>query len=676
MTLAPISFRELAEELEQQGAGDLVDELEESRSSKLTRNFPKPGVLDVTLLRDYLEELYRPLHEGEKRSQGEGAYSYTGLRGLRDLRYGRDKTPLKLQQRLQNDLRIRSMASHRLITNIAALLGRNQMQVTIPAASGQSRARQRAQKEQRWCRQLETYLEDGKLFPPIQESDDAQCEAFGGWEIYLTDAYDDIDFDRLEGETDKEWEQRVDTEKREAGMPFGIRAIDPMSTFIEPDESAPNGIGGVLIIEKKRRRPLRNRLAARYGEDKAQKILPPLPGDPGSSGGLGGTTGGEYGETETIRYYDPVWYGYMVDGKWVEEPTRHGLPGVPIIPAWGRVTSGRNFGDKFQGVAYHYAFTEPIANDIATQKADATLTYNRPKLVGVGDANAPESTSPTLNLAGPELLMLPPGFTPVDIYKDFRQQQTDPILQLIMGFGEQNALAPVAQGVPPSADASGFALNLMSSNALGPFSPFFKNKANAWARLINFVRIMIRDTIGESVYMPVSGQSEEGSELVEWLELGPDDITDIPSRVTLDPLSDQERMAISKWLESGVLNGVIPKRILAMKGYGIEDWQEAQDEIWLEQASGFYDQLRMQQVQAELVAEAQPAGSPIVGPDGQPLPPSQGDMQEVGAAPIDPRASTIGKVPGRGGGMGFAEGNAGARPPQQGLQHGDLGQVA
>lgn len=554
------------------------------------------------------------------------------------------------------------MQSHRLIFQARSLLGRNPPVIRIPAASGGTRDIERATEETRWSNEAIRALERRSLFSPMQESDDAQCEAFGGWEVYLTEAYDKIDFERGESENDRDYERRIDKAIREAGLPFGIRPLDPLSTLIDPTDDG-EGINAALIVEKKRYRPLKNRMRRRYGED-SEEYRRISEGDFGESGF--GTTS-PLGEVETIRYYDPVWYAYMVNGALVEVK-RHGLPGVPVFPAWGFVTSARNMGDKFQGVAYALTYTEPIANDLLTQETDSRLTYNQPKPIASAEADAPAPDEDTLDLSGSALRLLPPGYKLDDAYRYFRSQNIDPTISMLLGLGQGQSLSPVVSGQSPSADSSGFSLNLLTSNAIGPYMPLIQNKATAVGKMVDFLRRMVRDTIREPVSLPTIGKGEADEAVVEWITLTPDGVTDIPAQVQIDPQSDAERIAIAEWLASGVERQVVPERILQERGYGADDVEHWNEEIDRDAARKMMRPLRVQQAMLELQEEAAMATAPpvIFGPNGQPV--STGDLQQAGGLPVPPEPSTVGRENVAG------PGNvAGQRPQQQPFTPGDPG---
>lgn len=656
MTMLAGQIRDdIEEELRRQGAMlDDYSSLPESDESEADENpfghlekyYPKPTVSDIRALRDWLQEFYRPLHEGHQlyaaNKNREGA-RYTGLTGLRKLRYGQDTTSEKLYRRLSNDVRVRSMQSHNLIFKVRSLLSRNPMQVSVPAESGSGPAIDRATKETRWANELQKAFARRGTFNPFQESDDAQCEAFGGWVFFLRDAWDTIDMEPGEGDEDesgkptKGYEERIGKEKRERGLPFGIRALDPLSTLIDPTEDG-EGINAVIIVERKRARPLLEKLRSK-GEDIAERVKA------GAFGGSGFDPNSVDGEFETIQYFDPCWYAYIVEGTEVEV-TKHGLPGVPVFPAWGFITSARNMGDKFQGVSYALQMTEAIANDVLTQEVDSRLTYNRVKLIGEAEAGVNEPDEEVLDIQGPDAKLLPPGYALKDAFAGFRSSAVDPAIQTMLGLGAQQSAPSVMSGQSPSGDASGYSLNLLTQNAIGPYSPLLDNKATAWGNLVDFIRKTVKYTLRESVPLPIAHTGENGETTVEWLELAPDDISDIPCIVSVDPTSDLEKIAISKWLLEGVNGGYVPPRILQEQGYGSKDASAWDEEIIRAQAKRMYGQSLVQLAYQELMQEIQATQEPpaVSGPDAQQM----AETDNPTGLPREARPSTVG-----------AQGNAG-----------------
>lgn len=670
-TLAGSVRDDIEEELKRQGAMlEDFDSLPESEEAEIEENpfghlekyYPKPTASDVTSLRDWLQEYYRPLHEGRQlyaTNENREGQAYTGIVGLRKLRYGQDTTSDKLYRRLSNDVRVRSMQSHNLIFKVRSLLSRNPIQVSVPAESGSGPAISRATKETRWSNELSKAFARRGTFNPFQESDDAQCEAFGGWVFFLREAWDDIDMEPGEGDEDeggqptKDYEERIGRQKRERGLPFGIRALDPLSTLIDPTDDG-EGINAAIIVEKKRARPLLEKL-----KDKDTELHERVKA--GAFGGSGFDPTSYDGEFETIQYWDACWYVYMVEGT-VVTIEKHGLPGVPVFPAWGFITSARNMGDKFQGVAYALQMTEAIANDVLTQEIDSRLTYNRVKPIAEAEAGVSEPDEEIMDLQGPELKLLPPGYVVKDLFQGFRSTAVDPSISTMIGLGAQQSAPSVMSGQSPSADASGYSLNLLTQNAIGPYSALLENKANAWGNCVDFIRKTVKYTLRESVPLPIPQTGENGETTVEWLEIAPDEISDIPCLVTVDPTSDLEKIAISKWLLEGVAGDFVPPRILQEQGYGSKDASAWDEEIIRAKAKRMFAQNLVQLAYQELIQEIQATQEPaaVNMPNGQQV---AGTDNPTGL-PREARPSTVGAQPG-----GTAGQMPSGQPTQQAAQY-------
>jgi hypothetical protein len=136
------------------------------------------------------------------------------------------------------------------------------------------------------------------------------------------------------------------------------------------------------------------------------------------------------------------------------------------------------------------------------------------------------------------------------------------------------------------------------------------------------------------------GTGEEGRRTVEWLELGPDDISDIPCIVTVDPTSDLEKIAISKWLLEGVMGQYVPQRLLQEKGYGSDDASAWNEEIIRDQAKRLYASQLVQLAYQELVQELQASQQPpaVNTPQGQ-----VANNDNPTGLPREARPSTIGR---------------------------------
>lgn len=643
--------------------GDLLT----ARQARLLEEYPEPELGDILTTKDWLEARFADYHNGINGGENNGGRA-DGAVGVRTMRYGRDETPAKLKSRLSNDVRVRTMLSHQEMENVRAMLSRNPLRIRIPAAGGNQGAKDKSNQETRWANELAPALERRSTFPLMESQDDAQVEGLGGWEVFLTRAYDHIDFDQDEDESDEEYEERIEAELKEAGLPIGVRPLDNLSTRFDTDEE---GIYVATIVERKRYRPLYRKLKARMSSDKFKKAGLPHPDDAASSsGGVSMVSNGSLGdEVETIRYYDRLWYAYVVGGTIVEGPTLHGMPGVPIFPTFSHVTSSPILGEKLQGVTYGLAGLELVINDVLTQDADATLTYNRPRPIGVADDKARTPTNTVLNLNQPGMPLLPAGYTIVDAYASFRQNnQGSPLASALLGFWQKNTLNQVATGQAPGGDVSGFAMNLMTQSSIGPYHPLFQSKAKSWGQVIDFIRIMIRDTIGEDVYLATEGTGSDAN-TVEWLKLGPEDVTEVPAQVTLDPLSDAERVAVAQWLGEGVQKGWVPEEELLRRGYGSPDVEQWYDEIDLDTLRRELRARRIERLIAELDEEEQSQrAAQLVGPDGQPI---GAGSQAAGGTPAQPRPSTIGAANAAASRGGLSETIEGQRPARQGLRIGE-----
>lgn len=196
-------------------------------------------------------------------------------------------------------------------------------------------------------------------------------------------------------------------------------------------------------------------------------------------------------------------------------------------------------------------------------------------------------------------------------------------------------------------------------NAIGPYSSLLTNKAVAWGNCVDFIRKTVKYTLKEAVPLPTVGTTDTGSQTAEWLELGPDDISDIPCIVTVDPTSDLEKIALAKHFGEGVAGGFVPPRILQEQAYGADDPAAWDEEIIRAQAKRMYGQQMAALAFQELMQEVQATQEPpmIYGPNGQPISSSDNPT----GLPRQARPSTIGRE--NTGGQGGSP--AGQMPPGQ-----------
>lgn len=696
----------IRKELESQGAQDAIRAIEREERQDFSE-YPKPSAADVLEWKRYLDDRFRPFWTGStsasSSSSSRGAVQDDGgdsLANIRDMRYGRDIAPEKLAKRMEHTYRARTYLTRNEVDRVVALMGRNPLQVRVPQAGTKQDADKIASRQSEFCNALIPALDQQAGFGLIQRSDDALVEAgLVGLEFYLTGSYDDIDWDDQEYETNEDGavtrktetqaqkRARLQQARRQRRLPFGLRYVDPASVRFQMGEDDEPECA--LICEKKRWRLIKNKTIARLQRgDMRDKDAIPRPGDPGTHGDAASMFShveGLVDDVDTIRYYDKRWYAYVVAGVLVEV-SEHGLPGVPVGIGTGRVTSSSNYGEMFAGITWGRTRLEQLINDLATITADVKATYNRPKIVAANTNPATvglnQGQTFNLDLSSDDLVGLPYGYAPVDVFKDFRSTDNDGFLQFLLSMFQMGGMSAIAQGESPGSDVSGYLARSLQGAANAKYEGLLDNKCRLWRWVVDFTRRVIRDVIGEEVEIQdLVGDDDGGS---KWLSLGPDDIDETPCRVSIDPLSEQDKMALGAFYMQGMSAGLVAPEEVARRVYGIQNWEQnlmnvavGKAEVMLEERAVADAMQRVEEDAADRAAKNAPPPT-ILGPDGKPLPPSARGPAEaqsptsMGAGPGVPEPPTVG-APAL---AAMQQGNpltnpqvfrAGQRPIQQGL---------
>ena len=634
---------------------DLLKQLDAKRKALLDSIWPEPTVGEVQ-------------NWVEKKKTDQNAVN-AKVEYHRGIRFERDMTPEKWQKKLTDGRRVRTRWAHNEIRRVAAIQLRNGYRVKVPPKSSSATDRKRATNQERWLNALLPALERSHRSRFLRQTFVKRqvADGMGIWEFYLTEAYDDIDFDQREGEATSAYNKRIEEAIKQAGLPFGIRPLDRTTIVYEEDE---NGFSRFGIIEKKPKKSVLESAARKMTSDERREAEAPDPGMSGvpahafaSSGSAesrfdlssfsASLSGIKSDYVETIRYYDPRWTAYIVEGHIVGEVEEHGLPDIPIFIAPADVTGSPFDVEAYEGVTWGPADLEVMANDLLTFEMDRLIKFGEPKLVAEADLGSPVAVNntnpPPLNFgeSGNDIPQLVPGQRIVDVTKDFRLESQRPMVGFLMGLLQQNGLNPIAQGQSPGADAAGYTVNNLMGAATAPYYPAMENEANCWAEVCDFTRLVIRDTIGERCYLsaPMADDKAGGT---EWLGLDPDDIDETPAEVTIDPLNETSRIPIRTSMQADVAAGRLPLEVYWRDGYGVQD-TSAWVKMLLEEASyaemrPMLTKLAMQAVTAQFIS-----GSPeLIPPDAaqvaQDAAGQAGDLVATGGmpAPLQPPATPAG----------------------------------
>lgn len=636
--------------------------------------FPKPDLQDILTFKQRQDRVRASWVERVNR--------------VRDLRYQEDELPQKWHEQLNipDGRRFFTNSTDNQITRISTLLNRNPPKVYVPASGIGDKAQDRSTIQTRWGQELPNAFERDSLLPIWDRVDDSACETgIGIVEEFFTDEYDRWQELAEEYKTAKPADKRdIERELAAMGLPVGVRVPDAVSVSFEVDG---NGrCWRVQIAERKNYRQVFNALReGMSAEDFAEASIPPISalGTPqigiwnfryGDGESVYNATPDEEGMVDVIRQYDDKWLTVVVAGRIVQnEP--HGFPRVPVFLQFGRVTSSSYQGRMLRGVTFGTAQQELIANDIGTLWTDNQFTYSRPfPIIETSENGAPIMDPKTnmprnVDLSDPtQPPVLGPGQKVADAFGDFHGNVDTNFLTFISGYMQQSGLGAIAQGESPGADASGYAIASLTEGATGPFAPLLRGKQKMLANFINFNRQLVRDVLEGPVTLAI--ESEDGNRS-DYVTLTPERVDDVPTKVTIDPQSDAQRMGITQWIVKAWQDGLVPKSVAQRVAYGnvIDDQTTVDDQILLERAKTAMEPMIVEAAFKALQRDAFPETA--VTPAGPPAP----DAPTAPPGPSAPSAPTIGatmSAASRATGPSASQSVAsaapgGQQPPQQGV---------
>lgn len=589
----------------------------------------------------------------------------------RQVRYLEDQTPEKWAQYLEGERRVRTRLSHNEILRVSANQTKSKFKVTQRPAGATSDAVKKAKKQQRWMQEFFRAMEARSALGLRRRFvDSLNGDGIGVYEVYLTGKYEKrVDFTRRqvdedgEGltreEKDREYMDRTEGEILQLGecAEIGVRFIDAMAYYFEPNDEeaspASHGVKRSLIAEKKNYRELYAEQMLSKGQNKLEELRLPKAGDLGwpadaPSWGIGGESvdsgvvNDANGDVEYIRYYDAVWLVEIIGGMLVT-CERHGLPGVPTFQALCIVTGTSHLSRSVQGITWGMLDLELSANDLLTNWLDTKLTYGRP---APGIMTRPGGTPMTdkrtgefvtLDISDPtDVKQLGVGQEPFDWYEKFHGRLSESDVATFIGLWERNGLNPITQGQAPGAGTAGYMGNLMMGAAMTPYEGAVEAEEKVMGQVLDFARLMVRDTIKERLYLsvPMEDRKIGGT---EWLGLGPKDVDETPCEVKLNLVSDANKLSRQQSLVLGMEKGLIRRERVQTEGWDIED-TEAEDIGILEDTvvgrlGGLLTENAMERVR---VPKPQPPQ--ILGPNGEPLPPSGGGGGGAPPAAAEPPA--------------------------------------
>jgi hypothetical protein len=570
----------------------------------------------------------------------------------RKRRYLQDKLPPRIQKEQFDGRRFYSRLTHNEINRVVGQQTDNPPRFTVPPAGEEEDDKLRAAKQTRWANNLLAALQRGNKGRRgtnlRRRMADLQNEiGYGALEVYLTDAYDDLDATESPDLTPKENLKRMEASTRARKLPFGIRVVDGLNLLIDEGD---DGVEAVLIPEAK---PAASVLR-RYPKLKtALQKDAPRPGAAGYPMEQATTPPTGVMTVDTIRYYDAYWYVYIVNGVIADGPRPHGQPGLPVFPFYGLITGSPNFEEGVEGICWGMGSAELSINDMMTLMMDVMWKNRHGKFVIETDLEGrflPDPNNPSspmaIDLSDPDhVQQLLPGQHLINAYKEWQPFFQMPILNLALQMWGKSAQNPIAQGESPGADAAGYTVATLSENAGVIYKDIIENEANVWAQVFDHIRRLIKETLKLPVPLACRGQGSAYNK-VEWLSLGPDDITDVPCVVKIDPYSDAHRLANRQsWME-GNQAGYVPRREVQVNAFGAEDPELWNDEIVLDGMRERVAQMAVEGAMTDVQMLAAPQTSGLVDASGNELPSTLGRGGAVGPptpqGPSQPQAPTVG----------------------------------
>lgn len=602
-------------------------------------DIPEPTVPEILETYEYLRQYYQAWR--------------TAANEERERRYLKDQLPKRMQAEQIDGRRFYTRLSHNEIMKVVSQQTDNPPRFIVPAAGDRNEDKEKAQKQTRWANNLLAALQrqggSRRNANLRRRLVDTQNEiGLAALEVFLTGSYDGIVAEPQPDETPAQTLERLDRITRQRKLPFGIRVVDGLNLLLDEDDD----YGKIAMIAEQKPWAMVHR---RY-KDKLKDGVVAFSPSPGAAGFamdqvISQPTGVD--TVPTIRYYDDRYYCYIVNGVAVDGPREHNLPGNPVFPLYGPVTGAANLEQSIQGICWGMGPSEVALNDIITIMIDTMWKTRQPKFVIETSADGrliPDEANPeraaVLDLSNlEEVQQLNPGQVLKNAHENWEPWFQLPLVNLLFSVWGRSAQNPIAQGESPGADTAGYTVATLSDNATTPYKDNVLNEANLWANVMDYIRLLIRDTIKvpTPLTVPLQNKRKVG---VEWLALGEDDITEVPTICTIDPNSDAHRLANRQSLMEGNQAGYLPRREVQTKAFGAEDPEAWDDEIVIDGMRERLAQLAVEGVLQEAQLLQQPPnpyaqggggpGAPLPGPGGGPAVPSGGppppQAPQVGAA--------------------------------------------
>lgn len=461
-------------------------------------------------------------------------------------------------------------------------------------------------------------------------------------------------------EQPEDYLKRTESYKKGQGLPFAARVVDRLSMLFGDGEY---GDDWAIEYGEYPRPALANKWdmvvepgegTGRYSQTDTlgntvtmtrQQLVDPrniLGGKPASQGML--LTGGA-GLSTKVEYWDAEWWCVVIDGTMA--------PGFPKVnPYAPRIPY---FRAKSDPVLFALSFLVPGFDSLLTMWLNWTYVgaYPTPQMT------SPANAAPSLGDVGLEMepgggenkkavwkpgmqIEPPPGYvfsfvSPPPIGQDVQQ-----MAQIYRQLIESAGVASVLRGAAGS-DYSGYLANQLIAAATLTYKNLGTAMQSQLAAMGQFMWHVINTRIKQEVYVLATEEDAKKKETKNWLGLKPTGAMngqcapidmlakmEVKLRPVL-PTDEQAASMIASQLTQPV-NQLISKNTARERYLQMEDPEGEGDKIAVERALDTDPHLQQLQITEALrkAGYLPPAQSPLLGPNGQPLPPGGGGPPQMG----------------------------------------------
>lgn len=565
---------------------------------------------------------------------------------IEDLRYLEDKIQLGSDERLTG-VEVRSGLTTDLVEQVKAAITTNTpVPHIVPLRSASAEAEKNSgRREKFWGAFLDSI---NSPFPTLPELVDAQAMGLGvlkvAWKPWPKKTRR-----KLKTESADEYLDRQQALKRMWGPPISV--VQPHALTFFPEYGYKNQL--IECIEYSLKPSISAyRDYGRVGFQPADSEV--------MAGNLAGVTGHpsqeikslpagvdtsnmvqviEYWKADPDTGYPETYQMYINDRLVYEEPNGE-VPVVAIMyfPLLGRTTSSRDPDKISLSVAEFLRHNEPAVNRTMTRMAEAAeLTVKKRIAMQLPEGSSDEFTGELTEDNNPIRTSIkfepgmatatPPGGILVDAFAGAAQvYQAMPFLELLMRLAGQHGVAPIFKGQSPGAAGSGYRDNSLYMMAMTQFKYMVQSYAYCVENVVKWCEYLLQFCIKQQIW-------------VDDYDLFPKDIEKWPARVVVEVKAELPQSLIQEgqFYMDAYLKGFQSKRQALEKGFNDNQPADTIRERMLDMAKEKLLPMLIEDAISQVIPPP-PSLSPqptILGPDGQPLPPSQPALSATnGAQPL------------------------------------------